>query len=48
MKFGMEVVVVGNTQNLTFLFPNIGNNKMAEEETCEVGSTLAPLAVGVK
>jgi hypothetical protein len=24
----------------------IGNNKMAEEETCEVGPSVAPIAIG--
>jgi hypothetical protein len=28
------------------LFPTIGNTNMADERTCEVGSTLAPLTIG--
>jgi hypothetical protein len=33
-------------RNRTFQFPAFGNTVMADEETCEVGSTLVPLAVG--
>jgi hypothetical protein len=32
--------------NPTFQFLTIGNNKVADEETCEARSTLAPIAIG--
>jgi hypothetical protein len=42
MKFGMDIRQLGTT----FEIPTIGNTNMADEKTCEVGSTLVPLAVG--
>jgi hypothetical protein len=46
MKFGMGVVPMGQRKNVTVQFTTIGNTSMAGEETCEVGSTLASLAIG--
>jgi hypothetical protein len=46
MKFGMGVVPLESALKSYFQFPTIGNTNMADEQTCEVGSTLAPLAVG--
>jgi hypothetical protein len=43
MKFGMPLDF---PYNRTFQFPKIGNTNMADEQTCEVESTLAPLAIG--
>jgi hypothetical protein len=37
---------LGLPQNRTFQLRTIGNTNMAEEQTCEVGSTLAPLTIG--
>jgi hypothetical protein len=34
------------TLNSYFLFPTIGNTNMADERTCEVGSTLALFKMG--
>jgi hypothetical protein len=34
------------TKNHTSELPEIGNTNMADEQTFEVGSTLAPLAAG--
>jgi hypothetical protein len=35
----------GDYQYHTFQFPAIGNTIVADKQTCEVGSTLAPLTV---
>jgi hypothetical protein len=45
MAFGMDVMPLGTTLKSTLQFSTIGNNNMADEQTCEVGSTLAPLAI---
>jgi hypothetical protein len=36
----------GIPENRTFKFSTIGNTNMADEQTCQVGSTLVPLATG--
>jgi hypothetical protein len=36
----------GLPKNRMFQFPTIGNTNMADEQTCEVGSTLMTLAIG--
>jgi len=38
----MDIVLLGTSQWYTSLFPTVVNNNMAEERTCEMGSTLAP------
>jgi hypothetical protein len=44
MKFGMDVIPLGTTVKSYFTFPTLGNTNMAGQQTCEVGSTLVPLA----
>jgi hypothetical protein len=46
MKFDMEGVPLETSRNRTFYFPSLGNNKTADKETCEVGSGVAPIAIG--
>jgi hypothetical protein len=29
-----------------FQYPKIGNTNLVDKQTCEVGSTIAPLAIG--
>jgi hypothetical protein len=41
-----EIMPLGTTLKSYFQFPTIGDTNMADEQTCEMGSTLAPLAVG--
>jgi hypothetical protein len=45
MKFDMGVMPLGTTVK-SYLFPTTGNNNMVGKQTCEVGLTLAPLAIG--
>jgi hypothetical protein len=42
MKFCMDIMPL----ETTFQFSTIGNTNMPDEQTCEVVTTLAPLAVG--
>jgi hypothetical protein len=44
VKFGMEIMPLGTTVKLYFLFSTIGTIIVANEQTCEVGTTLAPFA----
>jgi hypothetical protein len=46
VKFGMDIMPLGTTLKPYFSISTIGNTNMADEQTCEVGSTLAPLAMG--
>jgi hypothetical protein len=46
MEFGMEGVLLRTTQNHTFQFPTFDNNNVADEETCEVGSTVEAQGIG--
>jgi hypothetical protein len=46
MKFGMNIMQLKATKNSNFEFPTIGNTNMADERTCEVGSTLELLNIG--
>jgi hypothetical protein len=46
MKFVMDVMPLGTTLKYISQFSAIGNTNMADEQTCEVGLTLAPLAIG--
>jgi hypothetical protein len=37
---------IGDYPKIFLQFSTVGNMNMADEQTCEVGSTLAPLAIG--
>jgi hypothetical protein len=45
IKFGMDVMS-GSALKSYFHFPTISSTNMADERTCEVGLTLAPLTIG--
>lgn len=44
IKFGMGVMQLRFPIKSYFSIPMIGNTNMADEQTCDVGSTLAPLS----
>lgn len=45
VSYGIYTIGV-KLKNMIFLFPANGNTNMAEEQTCEVRSTLAPHIIG--
>jgi hypothetical protein len=45
MKFGMDIMPLGNTQKLYFLI-FYSNTDIADKQTCEVGVRLVPFEKG--
>jgi hypothetical protein len=46
MKFGMSVMPMEIALNIYFNIRTVSNTNMADEQTCEVGSTIVQLGVG--
>jgi len=46
MKYRIDIMTLGSTLKSYFRFPTVGDPNMAEQQTCELRSTITPLTIG--